>query len=868
MICFRYYWLVFLVTGILIGGSVWAAKLNLRLDTDWLVLFDSKRPEIQALRHWRQQLPGSKDMAVIISGGSVEERKEAAVELGQSFSKEKTLLESPLAALSTDTFIKSGLYFLNEDQLKKINADTELVIKGTSRLNLDSQPNLVELTESMATNLDGSEILARGLEAFVNATEREPTKAGNSELLPVLKPESSELQKYLGDFEKLPKEAFLSLDGGKTLLVLVRPNIGDLNLEAAAPAVARVRELVNHARLKYGSLAFSLTGEPVLVVDERQTIARDSVRGTVASLVLVLILFQFGFKEYLRPSLALASLLVGLFWTLGVVSVSIGHLNFITITYVPILVGIGLDFGIHMAFRYYEHRCQDGPVIALVEALRGAGKDTFFGALTTSAAFAVLWVIGFRGVSELGAIALCGVLLCQLSSCTFLPACLALLERFDKSLPQCGRQELSEVENNLCRYDGILLWGTAVALLVSVVFAPRVGFSVHLLKMQNPKLESVQTELRLVAEGKSSVLTAMVSAPNLKEARRMETQLRKLPTVGEVISLATFLPDVSPEKEKAVRNILKRRSTLLRLLTYISHAPPAKTKEALKVMEEFQDLHLPRPRLKTVDELLQDLKASLDTRGPGPVMDAFEGLREETQTALLDLEPLLLKQDPNPLVPSQLPENLTGRLLLKDGGYVLKIFPDVDIWQPENLKKFLADIRSVSPDVSGEPVLIELFERLVLRTHWLGMGLSLVAMILVLGLILRNVKDVLLAALPTALSLVIVMGMMGLLRWDFNPANFVAVPMLLGIGSVFGLHSVIRMKELGHDKLLSCSTGPAILLSAATSMAGFASLGLADHRGIASLGWLVAFGLLVNAVLSISVLPAWQRFQNGRCPKA
>ena len=105
---------------------------------------------------------------------------------------------------------------------------------------------------------------------------------------------------------------------------------------------------------------------------------------------------------------------------------------------------------------------------------------------------------------------------------------------------------------------------------------------------------------------------------------------------------------------------------------------------------------------------------------------------------------------------------------------------------------------------------------------------------------------------------------MGCFGWEFNPANFVAVPMLLGIGSVFGLHSMLRIRELGHEKLLSCSTGPAIVLSAATSMAGFASLGLADHRGIASLGWLVTTGLLVNAILSISVLPAWIRMRRRR----
>lgn len=855
---------MFVFTFLSIALSLGMAYSSLRLDTDWLVLFNDDRPEITTLRYWRSHLPGSKDMAVIISGGDLQERKQAATVLGEAFEKEKELLESPLAAISTDQFVESGLYFLAPEQLRRLDQDTELALKGSKYLDYEREPELGYVTESMAQTLAGSELLARGLEAFVTATTPFSKVDPGEELIPPLAPESSELGKYLGDFQNVPSQAFLSLDGGRTLLVLVRPRIGNQALEAAGPAVERVRKLVTRVRADYPSLSLSFTGEPVLVVDERKTISRDSIRGTVCSLILVVLLFHFGFREFLRPALALVTLAVGLLWTLGVISGTIGHLNFITVTYVPILVGIGLDFGIHMAFRYYEHRALESPLHSVQHALEGAGKDTFYGALTTSAAFAVLWLIGFRGVSELGSIALCGVLLCQVSSCTFLPACLAWLEQRGQSLPVGGRQELSQVESELIKLDQPLLIGTVIALMASLILAPKVGFNVHLLKMQNPNLESVQTELRLVAEGKSSVLTALVSAPDIETARRLESELRAQPTVAEVISLATFLPRVSSEKERSVDRLLERREALLKLLDYLRDTPPAPTKEALKIMKQFESLKLPKPRLQAVRGLLEHLSERLSQRGPGPVMDAFEGLREETLTNLNRFEPLLRKQRAKPLQPDELPENLTGRLVLLDGNYVLKVFPRVDIWKPENLHQFLEEVRAVAPAVSGEPVLIELFERLVLRTHWWGMALSLLAMLVVLAAILKNIRDILMAALPTGLSLLLAMGLMGLLGWDFNPANFVAVPMLLGIGSVFGLHSVIRMKELGHERLLSCSTGPAIVLSAATSMAGFASLGLADHRGIASLGWLVASGLFFNAVLSIAVLPAWRRLGGKR----
>ena len=424
-----------------------------------------------------------------------------------------------------------------------------------------------------------------------------------------------------------------------------------------------------------------------------------------------------------------------------------------------------------------------------------------------------------------------------------------------------GRQEFQTIEKQVCQFDKYFLLCTATATVFALAVAPSVKFNVHLLKMQNPQLESVRTELALVAEGKSSVLTALIAVDTLEEARLYEKQLRDLDSVAEVISLSTFLPVVTPEKRDSVTEVLDKRAALIKLLDFLKELPAARAKEALRLLEIYRRLELPPAEETQMLGQLDELEAHLKERGPGPVMDALEVLRQDALANLESFQPLLLRQKVEPLQVQQLPSSLTSRLLRQDGQFVLRVFPRVDIWQPENLRRFLNDIRGVHPQVSGEPVLIELFERLVLDTHWRGIGLSLIAMIIILMAILRNVQDVFLAATPTALSLVILMGLMGFFDWDFNPANFVAVPMLLGIGCVFGLHSVLRIRELGHDRILSCSTGPAILLSATTTMAGFASLGLADHRGIASLGWLVTISLLVNTFLSVVVLPAWIRLR-------
>ncbi|HIB64175.1 MAG TPA: RND transporter, partial [Phycisphaerales bacterium] len=100
---------------------------------------------------------------------------------------------------------------------------------------------------------------------------------------------------------------------------------------------------------------------------------------------------------------------------------------------------------------------------------------------------------------------------------------------------------------------------------------------------------------------------------------------------------------------------------------------------------------------------------------------------------------------------------------------------------------------------------------------------------------------------------------MGYVGIDFNVVNFVALPMSVGIGAVYGVHALHRMRELGDETILTSSTGPALLLSGVTTMVGFASLMTAHHRGLASLGFVISIGVLVNFGGSLIFLPAMRR---------
>src|SRR6202789_4597853 len=97
---------------------------------------------------------------------------------------------------------------------------------------------------------------------------------------------------------------------------------------------------------------------------------------------------------------------------------------------------------------------------------------------------------------------------------------------------------------------------------------------------------------------------------------------------------------------------------------------------------------------------------------------------------------------------------------------------------------------------------------------------------------------------------------MGLFGVGINLANIMTLPLVIGIGVTNGIQILNRYAEEGTPGILSRSTGKAVLVSGLTAIAGFGSLILAQHRGIRSLGIIMASGIAACMVAGLTFLPA------------
>src|SRR5262249_17854106 len=98
-----------------------------------------------------------------------------------------------------------------------------------------------------------------------------------------------------------------------------------------------------------------------------------------------------------------------------------------------ILIGLGIDFGIHYVARYLALRGEiHEPETALIKTAVTVGPGIVTGGLTTAVAFLAAALTDFTGVAELGLIAGGGIVLCVLSAMLMLPA---MIQWMDQSAP-------------------------------------------------------------------------------------------------------------------------------------------------------------------------------------------------------------------------------------------------------------------------------------------------------------------------------------------------------------------------------------------------------------------------------------------------
>ena len=901
-------------------GCIVFTVTSLRMKTERADLIS---PEAEFHRRWlsyTESFGETADIVVVVEADKPATIKQVLDELGGRITEHPELFRDVLYKIEPGRLREKGLQYLSPEQLEA----------GLTRL------------EEMRPLLHGAWHLARlaplclGLKLQIEERgEATPAALGPLYEHAALLAESLlHFHDHPNDFlspwpELFPVDRNL-LDAGQQVIYLLnqRGTMGFLkavpvndpdSFHGAATAITELRGIVRRVSASYPDVNIGLTGIPVLENDEMSKSQEDMSYASAISVLAVGFLLVVGFRGVKHPFLALVMLAVGLAWAFGFTTLAVGHLNILSVSFAVILIGLGIDFGIHYLARYLQLR-HEGQVLqpALLETSQEVGTGIATAAVTTALSFLCATLTPFLGVAELGVIAGGGILLCAISTFIVLPALLTLV---DAKIPSQALPTPFQ-GNSFRRFVGrrpgfvlvVSILGIAVVggrsvSLTEDGLAWNCRYDPNLLNLQADGIESVDFQKRIFKESQDSLLYAVSVAESPEEARRLHGQFAALPSVNHVEELGSRFPEHPPEETQLMVQAIRAQTVRL------PEAPPYETIDPAAIgmgLEQLWSLlkDVEDPAARRASAALDQFLNRLDTMTLETQMSLLLGYEHRMLGDLrFELQLLAAASNPDPVTLEDFPSELTSRFVSSDNRWLLQIYPREQIWDEESLSRFVADVRSVDPQVTGTP--LQNFEAslqiresyqlaalyalgvicLVLLVDFLNrdnMILSLmpplvvtvcacgflmiqgrtvnvplmagvfVAMSMVLALLydFASARNIFLALLPPLLGSALMFGILALLQVDLNPANLIVLPLVLGIGVDDGVHVIHDYRMQQREYEMSPSTMNAIVLTSLTTMAGFGSMMIAAHRGLYSVGLVLVVGVGSCLFVSLVTLPA------------
>src|SRR5437867_4070093 len=647
-------------------------------------------------------------------------------------------------------------------------------------------------------------------------------------------------------------------------------------------AIEGVRAVIASLKRDFPEVQVGVTGKPALQNDEMVAAFHDSQRATIIAFALTLGLLLVAFLRVGKPLLMLLVLAASLCWSIGVATLVIGHLSLFSVMFISIVIGIGIDYGIYFLFRYEEELFLGRSLREAIEITAArSGPGMLLGAVTAAGTFYVLWLTDFRGVRELGFIAGTALMFAWLAMMTVFPAMLVLVDRRHATRPAVAIPRALALErihvpfvSQLVAYPKTLAL-LAVALTVVSAWGLRyVQFDYNLLNLQGVGTESVIWEKRILATAGRSGFTALASAESLDELQRKQAAFRALGSVSEVDSVLLLIPDEQLEKLKIIEDfaplvtsvrigrptsvnlprliaaleVLKRRFTIA-----ANEAPAGDTQATLRLVAE------------DISRLIIKLRQA-DPQVSEPILTLLQN--QVYRDFVRSFQRLQSNLAPRPIVLDDVPKEFRTKFVSEGGRFLLQIHPAVDIWDRAGAERFISELRSVDPEVTGTPVITYEAMHLMERAYQQGTVYAIVLVTIVTALTLRRVRETALALLPLGLGLMWAFGLMYFFGLKFTMGNVFGLPLILGAAAEYGLNIVMRFME-GRDHggpLIARSTMTAVLVNGLTTISGFGSLMVADHRGIFGLGLLLTLGTATSLVASLIVLPVLLQTMARRAP--
>lgn len=779
---------------------------------------------------------------------------------------------------------RHGFMLIKEKDLKNLkdvfkDANLPAFLKN---LNDSMEKEYVGDAESISTRekednavifLDGIANFVETLDVFVTDREATPARAA-----------------YAADKLLTGEPYFLSYDE-KALILMAIPNFSMTETDLLVKGTDAVQAIVDDLLKEYPDLKAGLTGMVPIGHDEmiysEQSLGYTSLIAAVAILVLLIV----AFRMWIAPFFALFNLIIGIIWAIGLTAVVVGQLNIMTQMMAVILLGLGIDFAIHMISGFTEQRALGRTIReALVNTFLQSGKGIITGGLTTAFAFFTMIISSSRGMKEMGIVTGLGLLAILIETFMLLPVMLVLRERRrdkkmkaiaipkkDLSFASMGR--LAEILGKRYRFT---LIGTLIVTALLIWAGLNITFDQNYLNVEPEGLTSIVLQDTIVNKFDMSMDYALVLTKSVEQSRKLAKACRDEASVARTEDISIYLP--SREQQERRRTYIEEiraalsRNTIKSKLDRKDIAVIRKELERLSMnVMEMQDMAFlggqdkvdrkcqeltGDPQKEGSIDIIMRLARRLNPAGQDELAERLSGFQAAFATKFKETGLQMCSTDPIHL--RELPASILDRYSnTRRDHFLVTVYPSENIWYSMDfLQRFSADLERISDSATGMPVIFRALISVIGSDGRKALLLTLVMIFILLVLDFRSTGSALLAMIPLAAGLCWMVGLMFLSGQQFTVMNVMGLPMILGIGIDDGVHIVHRWKHEGKRKLdiIFASTGKAILLTSLTTMLAFGSLIFSIWRGFGHLGAALFVGVgacFLTTILFLSGMIGW-----------
>ncbi len=605
--------------------------------------------------------------------------------------------------------------------------------------------------------------------------------------------------------------------------IFVKPNGTVTDTDFTKQYVRSVQEAIDQTELDKDipELTINLTGSLIVRLEENQFIRNDLKKSAMVAALLASCVVLIYTRSWFSIPLIIFPLLLSLSYTFALTRLFIGHLNIISGFLVAILMGLGIDYGIHLYIRFKQELLKGKTIAEATElVVTQVGRSGLIAMLTTMSVFSILSFSDFRGFAEFGKIATLGIVCAFLSYYFIFPAQALFYDKIHWLRKPRPRLFIFKISRLYFTTPYFLSAMFLFSMIASLFLLPGLRFEYDFQKLRGEspasEYETVTTDdfgyafspTLILTEEKGSLFEIHTALEEIKHKGEEQT------IIGLQYSLNMFSREEYESKKDAIIRIRKM---------FLDNA----------------DI----------------IRFSLGN-------DWYKNFGK-----LVNVEPF----DEN-----RVPSNLQKKLRAGDDYLVLLLSPaDKNFFRVENIYQLKKEVAELKRRMAEKNIKISVLNENLIAAEildWVkdkgpvAMGAAFALVFLILLADLQSIRLAVITFLPLFTGLVLTGALMSVFDVKLNFINIVMLPSIVGImidHCIYLSHHILDYSKGASLKSLQ-ETGSAIILSALTSLAGYASLNIAHHQGIRSIAKVMELGIITCTICALFMLPALFELRKSR----